>query len=385
MTIQVLTATQAIARLASFGAVIDARSPAEFAEDHLPGAVNWPVLGDAERKLVGTEYKQVSAFEASKRGAALVAKNIAAHIERDVMHQAKTWQPLVYCWRGGQRSGSMAWFLDQMGFRTHVLEGGYKAFRAAVMAELETLPLRLQFNVVCGRTGSGKTRLLGALHDAGAQVLDLEALASHRGSVLGMLPGRPQPSQKAFETAVWNALRHFDAARPVWVESESKKIGNLRVPEALIQPDARARPLPERRDARQRAPRAAAAGLRLLRARRRALLPPARRPAHAARARDGARLAGRRARRAHRRGVPRADAPALRPGVSEVDEGELRGVRGCARRCAGGWEAGTLKRAAAELLEESVRSRLNGLFLPIGRFAKLPVVFQLPFRSSPGA
>ena len=234
MTIQVLSAAQVIARLASFGAVIDARSPGEFAEDHLPWAVNWPVLGDAERKLVGTEYKQVSAFEARKRGAALVAKNIAAHIERDVMHQAKTWQPLVYCWRGGQRSGSMAWFLDQMGFRTHVLEGGYKAFRAAVMAELETLPLRLQFNVVCGKTGSGKTRLLGALRDAGAQVLDLEALARHRGSVLGMLPGRPQPSQKAFETAVWNALRHVDAQRPVFVEAESKKIGNLRVPEALI-------------------------------------------------------------------------------------------------------------------------------------------------------
>jgi tRNA 2-selenouridine synthase len=234
MTIQVLSAAQAIARLGSFGAVIDARSPGEFAEDHLPWAVNWPVLGDAERKLVGTEYKKVSPFEAKKRGAALVAKNIAAHIERDVMHQPKTWRPLVYCWRGGQRSGSLAWFLDQMGFRTHVLEGGYKAFRAAVRAELETLPLRLQFSVVCGRTGSGKTRLLAALHDAGAQVLDLEALASHRGSVLGILPGRPQPSQKAFETAVWNALRHFDPARPVWVESESKKVGNLRVPEALI-------------------------------------------------------------------------------------------------------------------------------------------------------
>jgi tRNA 2-selenouridine synthase len=234
MTVQALSAAQAIDRLGSFGAVIDARSPAEYAEDHLPWAVNWPVLGDAERKLVGTEYKRVSPFEARKRGAALVAKNIAAHIERDVMHQPKTWQPLVYCWRGGQRSGSMAWFLDQMGFRTHVLEGGYKAFRAAVMAELETLPLRLQFNVVCGKTGSGKTRLLGALRDAGAQVLDLEALASHRGSVLGILPGRPQPSQKAFETAIWNALRHFDAQRPVYVEGESRKVGNLRVPEALI-------------------------------------------------------------------------------------------------------------------------------------------------------
>ncbi len=234
MTVQVLTAAQAIARIDGFGALIDARSPGEFAEDHLPGAVNWPVLDDAERKLIGTEYKQVSPFEAQKRGAALVARNIAAHIERHVMRQPKSWQPLVYCWRGGKRSGSMAWFLDQMGFRTHTLEGGYKAFRAAVMAELEALPPRLRLTVVCGRTGSGKTRLLGALREAGAQVLDLEALASHRGSVLGILPGRPQPSQKAFETAVWDALRRFDTQRPVFVESESKKVGNLRVPEALI-------------------------------------------------------------------------------------------------------------------------------------------------------
>ncbi len=234
MTVQTLLAPQAIAQLDTFGAVIDARSPGEFAEDHLPGAVNWPVLDDEERKLVGTEYKQVSAFEAKKRGAALVAKNIAAHIERHVMQQPKGWQPLVYCWRGGKRSGAMAWFFDQMGFRTHLLEGGYKAFRAAVMSELETLPSRFEFEVVCGKTGSAKTRLLGALREAGAQVLDLEDLASHRGSVLGILPGRPQPSQKAFETAVWDALRRFDAARPVYIESESKKVGNLRVPEALI-------------------------------------------------------------------------------------------------------------------------------------------------------
>lgn len=234
MAIQTLGAEHAIARLEGFGAVIDVRSPGEFAIDHLPGAVNMPVLDNDERKAVGTEYKQVSPFEAQKRGAALVAKNIAAHIERHVMQQPKSWQPLVYCWRGGKRSGAMAWFLDQMGFRTHVLEGGYKAFRAAVIAALETLPLQLQFTVVCGRTGSGKTRLLGALRTAGAQVLDLEDLACHRGSVLGLLPGRPQPSQKAFETALWNELRRFDPARPVYVESESRKIGNLRLPGALI-------------------------------------------------------------------------------------------------------------------------------------------------------
>ncbi len=234
MTVQVLPAAQAMARLDAFGATIDVRSPGEFAEDHMPGAVNWPVLDDEERRLIGTEYAQVSPFEAKKRGAALVAKNIAAHIEREVMDKPKSWQPLVYCWRGGQRSGAMAWFLDQMGFRTHVVEGGYKAFRAAVREALEVLPQRLRYRVVCGKTGSGKTRLLGALRDAGAQVLDLEGLASHRGSVLGIVPDHPQPGQKAFETALWSELCRFDAARPVFIESESKKVGNLRVPEALI-------------------------------------------------------------------------------------------------------------------------------------------------------
>lgn len=234
MTVQSIPAAQAMAELDRFGALIDARSPAEFALDHLPGAVNWPVLDDEERRLVGTEYTQISAFEAKKRGAALVAKNIAAHIEREVMGKGKDWRPLVYCWRGGQRSGSLAWFLGQMGFRTHVLTGGYKAFRAAVRAELETLPATLAYRVVCGRTGSAKTRLLGALAAAGAQVLDLEALAGHRGSVLGLVPGRPQPGQKAFETALWHTLRGFDPQRPVFVESESRKIGDLRVPEALM-------------------------------------------------------------------------------------------------------------------------------------------------------
>jgi tRNA 2-selenouridine synthase len=235
MVIQVISAAQAVTRLDAFGAIIDARSPGEFAEDHLPGALNWPVLDDEERRIVGTEYKQISPFEARKRGAALVAKNIAAHIERDVMDKPKSWQPLVYCWRGGQRSGSMAWFLDQMGFRTHVIEGGYKAFRHTVLAELETLPLRLQFRVLCGKTGSGKTRLLHALQEDGGQVLDLEGLASHRGSVLGAVPGKPQPTQKAFETALWHVLRNFDPERPVFLESESRKIGQLRLPEALTQ------------------------------------------------------------------------------------------------------------------------------------------------------
>jgi tRNA 2-selenouridine synthase len=234
MGVHVIPADQAIARLAEFDTVIDARSESEYAEDRLPGAVNWPSLDDAQRHEIGTLYKQVSPFEARKRGAALVAANIARHIQAQVQDKPRDWKPLAYCWRGGQRSGSLALVLGQIGFQVSLVEGGYKAFRAAVLAQLPQLSARLQYRVVCGPTGTGKTRLLQALEAAGAQVLDLEGLASHRSSVLGVIPGRPQPTQKRFDTLVWERLRAFDPERPVYVESESKKVGNLAVPDALI-------------------------------------------------------------------------------------------------------------------------------------------------------
>lgn len=230
-----IPAPEALSRLAEFDALIDARSESEYAEDRLPGAINWPTLNDAERALVGTEYKQVSPFTARKRGAVIAARNIAAHIEREAMDKPKDWQPLVYCWRGGQRSGALATVLAQIGFRVHLLEGGYREYRRAVIAALDELPQRFVWRVVCGTTGSGKSRLLQRLATLGAQVLDLEQLANHRGSVLGLVPGSPQPGQKQFESRVWDTLRRFDAARPVIVESESKKVGDLRVPETLIE------------------------------------------------------------------------------------------------------------------------------------------------------
>ena len=234
MSVRPISAGEAVTRLGEFDAVIDARSEGEFAEDRLPGAVNWPSLNDAERHEVGTLYKQVSPFDARKRGASLVAANIARHIAREVMDKPKGWKPLVYCWRGGQRSGSLSLVLGQIGFTVHIIEGGYKAFRAAMLAQFPALAQQLSYRVVCGPTGSGKTRLLQALDAAGAQVLDLEGLASHRSSVLGLIPGQPQPTQKRFDTLVWDKLRSFDPARPVYVESESKKVGNVAVPEALI-------------------------------------------------------------------------------------------------------------------------------------------------------
>lgn len=235
MSVRPIAAAEALARLAEFDTVIDARSENEFAEDHLPGAVNWPSLDNAQRHEVGTLYKQVSPFEARKRGASLVAANIARHIAQHVMDKPRGWKPLVYCWRGGQRSGSLSLVLGQIGFTVHIVEGGYKAFRSALLAELPALVQRLSYRVVCGPTGSGKTRLLQALEAAGAQVLDLEGLASHRSSVLGLIPGQPQPAQKRFDTLVWQKLRAFDPARPVYVESESRKVGNVAVPEALIE------------------------------------------------------------------------------------------------------------------------------------------------------
>jgi len=229
-----IDAATALARLDAFDSVIDVRSEGEFAEDHVPGAINCPVLHDAERVEVGTMDRQQSPFEARRRGAAYVARNIAAHLERSFVAQPRDWQPLVYCWRGGQRSAAMTHILASVGWRAVQLDGGYRAYRRAVLAALETAPAALDLRVICGATGSGKSRLLAHLAERGAQVLDLEMLAAHRGSVLGGLPQQPQPGQKQFESRLWNTLRGFDAARPVYVESESRRVGSLRVPDALL-------------------------------------------------------------------------------------------------------------------------------------------------------
>ncbi|TXT41318.1 MAG: tRNA 2-selenouridine synthase [Comamonadaceae bacterium] len=235
MSLTPMPASELISRLAEFDTIIDARTEDEYALDHLPHAINWPTLNNQERIEIGTLYKQVNPFEARKRGAFMAARNIAAHIEREVLDKPRDWKPLAYCWRGGQRSGSLSLVLSQIGFRVTLVEGGYKAFRAALVQDTAQQVARLHFKVICGPTGSGKTRLLQALSEQGAQVLDLEDLANHRSSVLGAIPGLVQPSQKRFETLIWDKLRHFASDQVVFVESESKKVGNLSVPPSLME------------------------------------------------------------------------------------------------------------------------------------------------------
>ncbi|MBV5259479.1 tRNA 2-selenouridine(34) synthase MnmH [Synechococcus moorigangaii CMS01] len=219
-----------------YTAIIDVRSPAEFAEDHIPGAVNFPVLDNEERAIVGTIYKQRSPFEARKIGAALVSKNIGRHLEAHFLDQPKGFHPLIYCWRGGQRSNSFATVLSQIGWQTTLLVGGYKTYRDYVRRSLDTLGQNLSLRILCGYTGSAKTKLLQALKQDNFQVLDLEAIAAHRGSLLGQMwtdAPQAQPSQKWFESLLLEKLKTFDPARPIWVESESNTVGNIHLPKSL--------------------------------------------------------------------------------------------------------------------------------------------------------
>ena len=224
--------------LAGFDMVIDTRAPSEFAEDHLPGAVNLPVLSDAERAKVGTVYKQVSPFDARKLGGAMVAANAARHIAGPLAGFGGGWRPLVYCWRGGQRSGAFATILAQIGWRVGRIEGGYKAWRALVVARV-LAPVAAPVIVLDGNTGSAKTEILSRLAARGHQVIDLEALANHRGSLFGAMPGG-QPSQKLFESRLAMALEGIDPTRPLLVEAESSRIGEVNLPRGIWQAITRA-------------------------------------------------------------------------------------------------------------------------------------------------
>jgi tRNA 2-selenouridine synthase len=214
-----------------FDDIIDVRAPAEFAEDHLPGAISLPVLDDAQRAEVGTIYKQVNPFTARKLGAALVAANAARHLQGPLADKPGGWRPLVYCWRGGQRSGSFALILGQIGWRVETIAGGYKTWRALVVKALYETAFPCPVVVLDGNTGSAKTEVLQLLAARGVQVLDLEGLARHRGSLFGGLG--PQPSQKAFDCALAMAISRLDPGRAVVIEAESSKVGNCRLPPGI--------------------------------------------------------------------------------------------------------------------------------------------------------
>ncbi len=217
---------------APFDALIDVRSPAEFAEDHIPGAISLPVLSNAERARVGTIYTQESAFKARKIGAALVARNAAAHIEGPLAGHDGGWRPLVYCWRGGQRSGSFASILQQIGWRVETIEGGYRSYRRLVVQAMHEAPLPHRLVLLDGNTGTAKTEILALLKARGVQVVDLEGLAAHRGSVFGAVE-QTQPSQKAFEGRLAAAFEALDPSLSVVVEAESSKVGERLIPPSV--------------------------------------------------------------------------------------------------------------------------------------------------------
>jgi len=230
-----LSFQEAFDKIEQFDTIIDTRSQLEFSEDHIFDAINCPVLNDKQRMQVGTLHKQVNAFEAKKLGAILIARNASFHIDKFFLDKPKEWKPLVYCWRGGKRSSAMVHIMSEIGWPVAQLQGGYLEYRRYVNDSLAELPNKFTFNVICGPTGSGKSRLLQALFQQGAQVLDLEEIATHRGSILGSIPEKLQPKQKFFESLIWQRLKSFDCQYPVFIESESRKIGNLQVPKVLIE------------------------------------------------------------------------------------------------------------------------------------------------------
>lgn len=215
-----------------FDTLIDVRSPAEFEEDHVPRAISLPAMSNEERARVGTIYKQVSPFVARKIGAAILSRNVATHLEGPLADKDGGWRPLVYCWRGGQRSGSVTIILQQIGWRADTIKGGYQSYRRLVYSALYDQPLPYRFIQIDGNTGTGKTDLLRHLKSKGAQVIDLEGLANHRGSLLGGMDGG-QPSQKWFESLLCLELAACDPTRPIIVEAESSKIGKIVLPPSL--------------------------------------------------------------------------------------------------------------------------------------------------------
>lgn len=214
--------------------VLDVRSPGEFNHAHIPGAYSLPLFTDEERKIVGTIYKQKGKQLAIKQGLTFFRmKEMVEQVEQLMSTHFPTGttpEVLVHCWRGGMRSAAVAWLLQLYGFKVHVLEGGYKAFRNAVLSTFEQ---PFSFNILGGFTGSGKTDILTELQANGEQIINLEAIANHRGSAFGGINQPPQPSQEMFENLLATQLHQLNIQSHIWLEDESQRIGVLNIPHAL--------------------------------------------------------------------------------------------------------------------------------------------------------
>ena len=215
-----------------FDDVIDVRSPLEYEDDHIPGSINLPVLSDKEREIIGTIYKQRSKFEAKKIGASIVSKNISEHLKKYTYEKNRDWLPLIYCWRGGQRSYALATIFDQIGWNVEVVDGGYKSYRKHINEFLSRDIENYFLILLTGNTGTAKTKILKLMEERNGQTIDLESLANHKGSVFGS-QGQKQPSQKLFETLIYHKLINLKTDEPIFVEAESNKIGNLHIPKEL--------------------------------------------------------------------------------------------------------------------------------------------------------
>lgn len=210
--------------------LLDVRSPGEYAQGHIPGAISFPLFSDEERARVGTTYKQQSKDLAMELGLEIVGPKMAGFV-REARRLAPEGRLAVHCWRGGQRSGSMAWLFRQAGFDVITLSGGYKYYRRHVLEKFLDIPLQLL--VIGGRTGSGKTKILKELAQSGEQIIDLEGIAHHKGSAFGSIGEAAQPTVEQFENDLCAALNALDLHRRVWIENESRSIGRVYIPDAF--------------------------------------------------------------------------------------------------------------------------------------------------------
>jgi tRNA 2-selenouridine synthase len=211
--------------------ILDVRSSGEYAQGHMPGALSFPLFTDEERAAVGTAYKQQSREMAYEIGLEYVGPKMADWVRQARKIAGAAGQLRVHCWRGGQRSGSMAWLLRGGGLEVTTLEGGYKTYRQAVLDGFSRW--KGQISVLSGKTGSGKTKILHALREMGEQIIDLEGIANHKGSAFGAIGEAPQPTVEQFENDLFDTLCTIDPNRRVWVESESRSIGRVYIPDGF--------------------------------------------------------------------------------------------------------------------------------------------------------